>query len=650
MPATNKLYFLATLLVFLTAYLAYSPGLSGDFEFDDSINILENEKLRIQSLSLSDIQQAAFSGVAGPLKRPISMLSFAINFYLTGTNPYYFKFTNLMIHLLTGAAILFFCVLLLSAHFKKIQATLQKRYIHWSALLITSIWLLHPINLTSVLYIVQRMTSLSALLTIVSLCLYILGRQHLESNKSKSFTYFVFALICAGLSALCKETGALAPLYMLAIEFFIFRFRTNTMGARKLLFLFFILFAIVPTILIIFTLLVNPDWLSTRYQTRHFDLSQRLLTESRILWFYISLIILPSSSRMGLYHDDITLSTSLLSPPTTLISIVGLCTLAITAIITNKRNPILAFGISWFMIGHILESTILPLELAHEHRNYIPSLGIAMIIGYVLANPFTLKKIRTIRYLSGIVLIALLSISTAIRASQWGNLVDHAAIEVKYHPNSFRANYQMGRIYYMLHANNPDNLHLDMARKYFTKSMQLSTNDIGPLFAILQIDLLEKKDISENTFKELLHHLKNKKVASNTLNYLTTLRNCQSSGACNLTHEKMIKLYDAYAENPYITSITINLIKTQYALYLAENVGDLNSAYLLFKHIVENDENNVQYRINLISLLTLASKFEEAAIELSKAETADKIRIFRNQLNHLRTRIENKDNTTATIY
>ena len=114
---------------------------------------------------------------------------------------------------------------------------------------------------------------------------------------------------------------------------------------------------------LIYALLPAGKWLWAGYELRSFTLLERLLTEARVLWFYLGLIVLPRFEAFGLYHDDISLSTGLLMPWTTLPALLGLAGLVGIAWHVRNRAPLLAFGIAWFLIGHSLESTVLPLEI-----------------------------------------------------------------------------------------------------------------------------------------------------------------------------------------------------------------------------------------------------------------------------------------------
>lgn len=70
------------LVALLAAVLVYRPGLNGPFVFDDGLNIVSNQHLRLDDLSLKKLGEAAFSIPNGLFRRPLSMLSFAFNFYI----------------------------------------------------------------------------------------------------------------------------------------------------------------------------------------------------------------------------------------------------------------------------------------------------------------------------------------------------------------------------------------------------------------------------------------------------------------------------------------------------------------------------------------------------------------------------------------
>ncbi|MDH3831520.1 MAG: tetratricopeptide repeat protein, partial [Gammaproteobacteria bacterium] len=170
-------------LCLLTAII-YVPGLSGDYMFDDMPNLLQNTQLNVESLNTESLQGAAFSSGSGKFRRPVSMLSFTLNRYFFGIDPYSHKVVNLVIHLLTGIGLYLLSRLVIRSYRQFRNPTLSAASLQWLPVIVAGLWLVHPLNLTPVLYIVQRMTSLAALFTVLGLCLYMTGRMRLLNGKS----------------------------------------------------------------------------------------------------------------------------------------------------------------------------------------------------------------------------------------------------------------------------------------------------------------------------------------------------------------------------------------------------------------------------------------------------------------------------------
>ena len=168
----------------LLTVIIYIPGLSGDYMFDDMPNLLHNAQLNIASLDTDSLQGAVFSSSSGTLRRPVSMLSFTLNRHFFGIAPYSHKVVNLVIHILTGIGLYLLSRLVIRSYRQFRNPTLSDTALKWLPLIVAGLWLVHPLNLTPLLYIVQRMTSLAALFTVLGLCLYMAGRMRLLAGKS----------------------------------------------------------------------------------------------------------------------------------------------------------------------------------------------------------------------------------------------------------------------------------------------------------------------------------------------------------------------------------------------------------------------------------------------------------------------------------
>jgi len=544
------------LLCILAATVAcYLPGLTGHFIFDDGANIGKNSYLKIHSLDAASLWQAASSGSAGLLQRPISTMSFAINHYFTGMDAYYFKLTNLGIHLLNGVLVFLLARLLLGLHLR-LRGAADDNMAAWVALAVAALWLLHPFNLTGVLYVVQRMTSLAALFTLAGLTLYLYGRKSLLDGKQSGFAAIAVAIfIFTPLAALCKENGVLLPLFMLVIEATLLRWSAPDRSTRRLLAALVGLSVVVPLLFGLYYVLKNPNLILGGYAWRDFSLTERLMTEARVLWFYLHMIVLPSMGEMGLHHDDIQISRSLLSPWTTLPAIAGLLLLAAGAFVLRNKQPLLTFGVAFFFAGHTIESTIIPLELAFEHRNYLPMFGILLPLAYYALDSTLHASSVRVRRAAFLLLLALFAGLTASRAQQWGNTLQMRMLEAERHPHSVRAHTDLAGLYnHLPPTSNEDAIDLyNKALFHYRQAADNAPTSVSGLLGMLAVNAQRRLPADEALLVELEQRLATVPFGPPNKNSLVGAVRDIASGYFVVNAEVVERLYRAALSNPLLT-------------------------------------------------------------------------------------------------
>jgi len=597
----------------LLATLVYTPGLSGSFTFDDEANIVRNELLQITKLTSATLNQAAYSMPAGPLMRPISYLTLALNHYFTGLDPLYFKLTNLLIHLLNGLVIFLLSGQLLKAYRRRHQPTLSLRHIQWVSLTVSAFWLLHPLGLTSVLYVVQRMNSLSALFVLLGLATYCWGRNRQCENQTGALLLVTSVLIFTPLATFSKENGALLPFFLLIIEVTLFRFAMPTQKGKRWLQVFFVIIAVAPALAIIGYLLTHIDWLLAGYNGRNFSLSERLMTQARVIWFYLAMIVTPNNSQLGLFHDDIPLSTHFLSPATTGLAIFGLAGLLITAWWCYRRAPLVSFGLLFFLVGHSMESSIFALEMVHEHRNYLPMYGILLPIVFYLLHPTLSSSTRKARITLAILFVTILSANTAMRASDWSDPVQLALTEVRNHPDSARSQYQLGLIYWQLMERQPENAEAfaNLARQHFIYSRSANPNNSSGLFALIMLDARASNALNMNQVNELMTLLQSRPFLNNSAHHLRDLSQCQAIGLCQFSPQQINGIFDAALDNPTLRSGTRAKVLAE-AMVVALTQGDTEQALARGEEAMQTDPKDPQHGLNYSSVLIQSGQLGQA--------------------------------------
>ena len=162
--------------------LAYYPGMSAGFYFDDEPNLLEVPALHWTEFSWSSVSGTVRD--AHLTSRPVANVSMAINHLASGLDPAPYHWTNLVIHLAVGLA-LFWVITLFQRRHGNAPAN------RTIALLAVLLFLVHPLNIQATTYVVQRMTSLATLFALLAFASYLKGRYQQQAGLQRS--WFILA-------------------------------------------------------------------------------------------------------------------------------------------------------------------------------------------------------------------------------------------------------------------------------------------------------------------------------------------------------------------------------------------------------------------------------------------------------------------------
>jgi hypothetical protein len=376
--------FLVSLLALLGLLLAvYVPATQFGISFDDSWNL--NGLPGVSDLGTA--LEFVFGGNSGPLGRPLSLASFLPTLHSWPSDPQDFILQNILLHLVNTTLVVWLAFRITP-------------YLPWPvagrvgfALVAGAWWASSPLLHSTSTMIIQRMTSLSATFCLAACIAYIAGREALCRDRKCGFLILSATVVLGTtLAALSKESGALLPGYLLTLERLLIarsgRFEPVGPISRDWLAKWQFLFLWTPIVALVTYLLVHLPVFSEGYSGRRFTMAERLLSEARILFTYLRQFLFPVRDELGPYHDDFVVSTGLFEPLTTLPAVAGVLLAPVLGwLARNTQWRLLSFAVAWFLCGHILESTVVPLELYFEHRNYLPTIGIALSLSAVAFHP-----------------------------------------------------------------------------------------------------------------------------------------------------------------------------------------------------------------------------------------------------------------------
>lgn len=609
----------------LTAAI-YWPGLSGGWLFDDYPNIVDNHGVQPQVASVSSLVRAALSSPSSEFKRPLASLSFAANYLASGLDPWSWKAVNLLIHLLNGLLVYVLTSKLLRATSRN-RSTSNEAEEHprtnLLAALVAGSWMLLPINITAVLYVVQRMESLANLFVLLGLIGYVTGRQRMLASNGAAGTRgwllcIVSLVVATAVGLLAKETAVMLPLYAALVEWIVFRFdRTPAPESRKdgrivSLFIAILLLPMVAGLAWLAPGLLNP----AAWATRDFTMGTRLLSEARIVVDYIVWTLLPTPHALSFYHDDFKVSTGLLKPWTTLACILALAALIAAVFALRKRQPMAALGLALFFGCHLLTATVLPLELIFEHRNYFASFGLLLVVVPALTP---IGRHQSFVLARGVLLGGLVILwtgQTLATAVEWSSPLGTAQSLAARRPTSPRSQYELGRIYIILSNYDPASPFVKLAYASLERSAALPDSSILPEQALIFMNSRMHLPIEDAWWDSLIAKLKAHQPGVQDESSLGALTQCTRDGRCELSRQRMLEAFYAALSHP---NPSARLLAT-YGDYAWNVLDDHDLGLRMTEAAVKADPGEPAYRITIVRMLAAMNEPERAKQALHQLE------------------------------
>lgn len=631
----RRLAFPAILLLIAAAGAAVLlPGANGPFLFDDYVNLAENPAFLVDDWNLEAIRQATLTNTSGLLGRPVSTLSFVANVAAFGLVPFNLKLTNILLHAVTAVLV----TLLALRLFESARSSLNPRQRGLAALFAGLAWSVHPIAITSTLYIVQRMNLLSALFTVAALLAYLHARERFFSSRARAVAWIGAAALLWLSGILSKENALLLPVYIVLAEWLIFDFKDSAgrdlMRWRKAV----VAATVATTLLATLLFFLTWDRWQVGYSFRSFTLVERLLTETRVLWQYVAMVIFPSHGRLGLFLDDIPVSTGLFTPVSTAFALLAWAGTIAAAVFARRRLPLVSFGVLFFLAGHLMESTVFSLEIAFEHRNYLPSAGLLIALAAGLQQLAGRLQIRMIEWFPLAAFCLFLAGFAVIRSLHWADAFLLAQLESFHHPASSRAQAQLGNEYVgMAHrANANDNVfwadfYYDEAVTHFKDATALDPDSRNALMAWFLNAHLLGKPFPDDAYAELLHRLRHGTPTADTPGHLDRLFQCLEADCASISN-RVEEILHAALENPRVSGRLRSELMVVTAKFFRDVRRDQNWALYWLANAAGNSPDIPRFRLFLARQLAAMGRREEALEEMQRIADMDTGGIYNREL------------------
>lgn len=522
-------------LTVLICFQIYSFGFAGAFMFDDFPNL---EPLGYWGAidSFDHLINYLSSGFSGPTGRPVALASFLLDSNTWPADPYSFKRTSVLFHLLTGCAVFLF--LLRFVEQLKLPARSSRTAL--ACLCVTALWLLHPYWVSTSLYVIQRMAILSALFGIFSLWCYLGARAEVLrfgyfNGKAALWTLMAGVLFVAGVYS--KENIVILPVCVLVIEAALYsRTPVKSRAWRGLV----VLGVLIPSAFLSGYLIQRGvhGWDAVDGR-RGFSGGDRFLAQGRILWQYLFEIAVPRPYTGGLYTQAGAPSSGMgrwLGGAGWL----GFIALIVATWQLRRKWPLLFPGITLFVVGHLIESTVIPLELYFEHRNYFPGIFLTLI---PLQIAFSDQISRWMLWTFSVTALVVLSGLLWMRASLWADYPSLVTTWAERSPESVRAQLETSRLALRV-GDGPK------ALAFYYRAQEAGPEDLRVGLWGVFVNCALGGAIADEYAKELSRKLTAAPDSGGILQYLTVLVEQASDFDCDgFSHRRVSDWLKAYQDS-----------------------------------------------------------------------------------------------------
>jgi len=404
-------------LLLLVTFVLYAPSLGNDFvTFDDNLLIYQNQ-------NVIDFSGSIFTSYDPQLYIPITLLSYQIEHFFFGLNPFIFHLTSLLLHLISVILIYRITRMLASRRLDGDVSTAV-------GLFCCAIFALHPLNTEAIAWAGARKDILSSTLFFGSLLFYL---RYLSAEERRPY---IWSIVLFALSLGAKVSVVMLPLVMLLIDYYWRRPWKRQLLTEKIP--FFSLSLVFGTIALF----------GKKEEFAFLDLSEKVLLSLKGAFFYCTKTFFPT--QLSLFHPQET--PIVLGAWEFLVPIIVFAAIGTLALLhTQKRTVLLGLGLFLMMLvpGFASFSKNGYIYFASERFGYAAIVGILFMVGMMLV-PLFIKKNRMRSLGIGLLSIVLLALASQsfLQSRTWADSEALYRHTLQWNPRSTHALNNLGSVLY----------------------------------------------------------------------------------------------------------------------------------------------------------------------------------------------------------
>lgn len=549
--------------ILILTFVAYIPALKAGFvNWDDQDYVLNNLLIR----DFSHLKALFVTPVQGNY-HPLTMLSLALNYKISGLDAWSYHLFNILFHLAN-------CLLV----FRLAQLLSNQNFV--LSFTTAILFAIHPMHVESVAWVSERKDVLNTFFFLLGLISYV---TYIDSGAKKAYWLCLLYLILALMS---KPAAIVFPLVLFGMDYLRKRPLKGSLILEKLPFF-------IPVIVFAWlTLTAQSD--VEALGSGIFPITSRLLFACYGIMMYLFRVFVPIN--LAPFYPFPAINSSF--PTAYYLSPVMVAGLALLFFYSLKRYREIAFGIYFFIINLILVLQILPVGSAvmADRYTYVPYIGLFYIVGWYVDRYATGKFQKALGIVVPVSLV--LAFLSYRQSSIWkdsATLWDHT-IEV--HPGS-KAHSIRAALY---RKENQTEKALD----HYNKAISLNVNDDFNYLNRGNIHLdLKNYDLALSDYRKVLSKKKDFYLIYDNMGTLYAMTGKYDSALYYFNQSLRIKPdYKNSFKNRALTYIQLNRMN--------EAIADFKQYLIL--------EPNASDIMNMLGdCLRTQNKMDEALVQINKA-------------------------------